>query len=263
MKNKFHRAISLALVGSLMASSAALAADDLAKRVDFLERKIDALITLMQQQQDARSGNTAPAQAAAPVAPAASSATNAPASPQGSLRMGQLYLDVYTFPEIKRGDLPLATDHIAAGSTFADPKGFSFGDFVNLDGTKFLSNYEGTILLSWNGLVFVDSSGFNTFMLVAGKTNTGRIGNDCQASVSIESKEAVNIPINLNTYEPKKWTAQGKLNLAQGFYNFDLRLVCRGNGPNTRQYLNLKMLLAGPGDRSPHEIPAERFGIME
>lgn len=259
-----NKIISSSLARTLAAVSAAtlfstgVCAQDLEKRVDALERKIDAVLELMQQQTNAKSASSAPS-----AVPAAKQAT-ASNSTLERLRMEQLYLDVFTLPSTKKGEVPISVDEIAAGSEPVEAGSFKFGDFTKLDETRGLSSYEGGILQSWNGVLNIEKDGSHTFLLIGKKEQTKlALYNDCKTALFLNSEEITSISFNTDGFKEKKWTAQGKVPLQKGLYEFDFRLACRENNPATRDNVEIELRIASPDDRSAKPIPANLFGIKE
>jgi len=250
-------AIAVFPVGQALAQGADQRLQALEQRMDRFENKFETLLNLLQQQPNANSFSSLPS------AQHSTHAANSSAAPT-RLRMGQVYLDVYTLPRTKNGRLPTSTDDVAAGSALVNAGYFGFGAFADAEGTKNLVSYKDAILLSWNGLMKISSAGQHSFVLVADKRSGKYMGNECSSVLFVSNKEVVKLDFEYRNQKNEiKYTSQGKVNLDPGFYDFDLRLICNGNGPNTRETLKMELLVAAPGDRSAKPIPAEMFGIKE
>jgi hypothetical protein len=232
--------------------------DKLEQDVQDLGRKFDALLELLQKQQAAQTGSAATA--ASP-----SSSDQAAASPAApaSLRFGALYLDVYTLPSPANGEPSVASKDKAAASAIVEPGDYRFGMFSDQQETKHLTDYADSVVLSWNGVLRIESAGPHSFLIAIKKKGVESIENSCRASLVLSGREVAKVGSNLAGYSATTRTAQGTVLLEPGYYDFDFRLGCAGNGPTTRNAVSADIWMAGPDDRAAKPIPPQLLGIKE
>lgn len=266
-----RRSLALAALMStatLLATPAAHA-QDLERRMDNLERKFDALLDLMQQQLPTRSP---------PVSPAGSSggaASTKPVAVPESIRMGQLYLDLYTLPLSKTdaaraafnaSAIPADPNGVAVGSMIVEPAGqFKYGEFVADPALATFARANAMVQTVWNGLLKIDESGVHAFQLSVGKEAGPSGARTCRASLNIEGKPITTVFVsNAQDLNQVYSTEQGSISLQPGFYAFSLYVACiRFPGMDVFERYGATLLMAAPGDRVAKPIPAHLFGIRE
>ncbi|WP_439530812.1 hypothetical protein [Pannonibacter sp.] len=267
-----RRSLALAALMStaaLLATPAALA-QDLEQRVNNLERKLDALLDLMQQQMQANPA--VPAQAPHSAA-ATSSVASAPVAVPESIRMGQLYLDVHTMPYkaddsyyMEASKIEAKPNGIAVGSVTVEPSGrFNYGEFVGDPALAPFARANALVQTVWSGVLKIEKTGSHAFQLSVGKEE-GRDGaKSCRASLKVEEKPIVTAIIsNAGGWDQVYSTEQGAISLQPGFYDFSVYMACmRDSRMDVFERYGATLLMAAPGDRVAKPIPAQLFGIRE
>lgn len=258
------RRLSLLMTGALLAATFMASpsfAQGTEQRLQKLEedvqginRKFDALLELIQQQAptvSAPTSGSAPSHALQAAVP--------PAKPE-SIRVGQLYLDVFALPTIK-GALPTEWAEIPIGSAAVEGNPFRFDAYQSLDATKQLVGHREGILMRWTGYLYIKKGGIHTF-LNKSEYNGGSYSDYCKSSIKINGSDVAVIDFDLSAHK-RIWIKQGKMALEPGFYDFQLSLVCSENHQFMWDRISVTASMAAPGERIASPIPASLFGIAE
>jgi hypothetical protein len=243
-------------------------AEDLEQRVKKLETKLDAILELLQKQQMQTPATTQQTSTAA-------SASSEPApAPPASLRMGQLYLDVYTLSmnyedwNRARHDssaIPAWPTGVAAGSAVIEaPAMFTYGSFSSDAALAQFADAQALVQVVWNGVLHIERNGKHTFQLSAGKEEGSSGADTCRSSLRIEDETFVEVlSNNIGTTRRIYATEQGTVPLESGYYKFALYFTCPRYNNNVFLNYGATLTMAGPGDRAAKPIPPDLFGIIE
>lgn len=252
-----------ALVGAALFAAAPAAAQpsnqELDQRMQRLERSVDTILDLLQ-------GNRAPAAQPA----AASSAAPAPTG----IRWGMLHMDVHTRAmnqqEIDAANrdpsaLPAGPDDFPAGSVPVRAGAtFNLGAFTEDASLARLRNAQANVQVHWNGVLRIDAQGQHAFVLELSKAEGFGIGN-CRGVLRLNDQIVIDNGINFRFRGPNVQSSliQGARNLAPGAYDFSLFVTCVRDNNDAFGLVTASLAMAGPGDRVPRPIAADRLGVRE
>lgn len=224
--------------------------EELGKRVDSIETKLDALIDML-----AKDHSSTPASSTA-ASPAESS------EEQSEIQLGDDYqkglnLDLYLVPfaDDVSTVIPTPPDAIPSASEHVEyAERFELSAPANLETMKrFMKDMDKRVALQWSGFIKIPSSGQQIFSVeIAREYNVN--SNKCIARLEIDDHAVVQIVLD----DGQMMSDQGALNLEEGVHKFALWGHCNWQG----SYSNLvyfNFLSKGPHDRAPQPIAADRF----
>lgn len=249
--------VAAALMASSLLSSAVLAqTPDLERRVGTIEKKLDALIELMQSQQ----AQPAPAQPAAAQASGAASQSDDGSVPEG-YEPG-MYLDVYaTGLKLTNNNLDQTIpDTYPAGSVKISPMNtFPYGEILKHQELKAFADVGNSLVgVRYSGQMIIKSSGRHNFQLRISQSGSRYF---CISSFYINGDRQ----IHMKNGESQVSTEQSTIKLYEGVYDYSVYTLCMSD-INFQYASNVNfdrvqtdLLMAGPNDRAPKPIPTSNF----
>lgn len=250
--------ILLGTVGAAMGQSVPTN-EELGKRLDQLQMKLDALIEL--QMKNASSASATASSASVPSPPSKADTPNAVPASSG-YRKG-LTLDLYLEPDLGAHDmgrlLPIPKDFYPSASAVVKPeRGFEWAAFTEVEQMKrFAEPMEKRVGLNWSGYINIPATGPHVFALEMAVDNSSST-NSCLASLMIDQHEVVRV-VSVEHYNSRRLSSnQGSINLAAGYHEFSLFGYCSGDYPKFDR-IHFNVLTKGPTDRAPKPVTAESF----
>jgi hypothetical protein len=247
----------VALMASSLSSTVLAQTPDLERRVDTIEKKLDALFELMQSQ----SGQPAPARPSAAQAAGAVNQSDDGAVPEG-YEPG-MYLDVYATGitlNDSNSDQPIP-DTYPSGSVKIPPMNtFPYGEILKHQELKDFANMGNSLAgVKYSGQLIIPKTGRHTFQLKL--TIDGSQSHYCISSFYMNENRQINLKNNRSMMTNEHSTIE----LYEGIYDYAIYTLCtiRGNDPRASEvYFNRirsDLLMAGPSDRAPKPIPTSNF----
>jgi hypothetical protein len=246
----------IALMASSLSSTVLAQTPDMERRVDTIEKKLDALIELMQSQ----SGQPAPAR---PPVAQATGAANQPddgAVPEG-YEPG-MYLDVYATGLTLNDnnlDQPIP-DTYPSGSVKISPMNtFPYGKILNYQELKAFAKVGNSLAgVKYSGQMMIRGSGRHNFQLRVSQNDSSYF---CISSLYINGGRL----IHMKNGRSRVSTEQTTIKLYDGLYDYSIYTLCM-NRENHEYAADIRfdniqtdLLMAGPNDRAPKPIPTSNF----
>lgn len=123
---------------------------------------------------------------------------------------------------------------------------------------------QANVQVHWNGVLRIDAQGQHAFVLELSKAEGFGIGN-CRGVLRLNDQIVIDNGINFRFRGPNVQSSliQGARNLAPGAYDFSLFVTCVRDNNDAFGLVTASLAMAGPGDRVPRPIAADRLGVRE
>jgi hypothetical protein len=261
-----QKAFALCFVALILLPTSAFAddsarLDQVERRIDSIESKLDALIQMQTNAQGAK-----PVPKGAQEDSAAAADGTPPDTLASDLKPG-LTLDLYMLKE--GGDTLAAAEESNAPAASADiePNGSSFklGDFEEIGSmSRFAQPTERQVALLWSGVIKIEREGAHVFQLEI--TSADFVKYDvCDGSMKLDGQSVVTTKLDRKS---RSALESGSVNLAQGFHEFKLYATCsrspvagRTTPPDFAR-LQFGLFIKAPTDRAPKPIDPSLFFIQ-
>lgn len=227
--------------------------DQLEKRVDGMDTKLDALINLMTKQK----GNSPPG--ATDAEQTSTQQAPAPSTQADNLQPG-LNLDIYSIVIGPHDKIPASPTGFAAASQVVDwTQPFNLGGFERIDGLSQYARPTGkSIGQLYSGNVRFSDSGDYVFQATLSKKGTGYpSANKCATSVIVDDTTVTTTYTNVSNFPPASSSENGSVKLQGGIHKVALWSICNSFGYDSR--LEVEIAVKEPKDRTPKPIEASRF----
>ncbi|CDX49142.1 exported hypothetical protein [Mesorhizobium plurifarium] len=240
--------------------------DQLEKRVDGMETKLDAILEMLSKQAGKADGaavNQSGGDDQADVGETPD--TSGAATDLGELQPG-MTLDLYAV------DWPQDSKDIAAGPVgypavseiVAVPNVFEQAAFIDVPSMKrFAGPSDKQVALSWTGLIRIPLSGKHIFQIEILVDNSSKT-NACISTLKIDDRDVLRVDSvgKSNGYDStstRSNVGQGEINLAAGLHRFALWDHCLGRSRQDLSKVHFNLVAKGPNDRAPKPIDPSRF----
>lgn len=232
---------------------------DLERRVGTIEKKLDALIELMQS----RKGQPTPARPAVGQVAGATSQSDDGAVPEG-YEPG-MYLDVYaTGITLNDNNVDQAIpDTYPSGSVKIQPMNtFPYGELLKHQELKDFANMGNSLAaVKYSGQLVIENPGQHTFQLKLNIESRNKYY--CISSFYLNDSRL----IHLKNDRYSMSNQQSAIKLYAGIYNYAVFILCVNSPDYPRasdipfDKIRADVLMAGPNDRAPKPIPVSNFVV--
>ncbi len=225
--------------------------DQLEKRMDGIEAKLDALIQLQTKGMPAAAEPTASSRQVS-----SQIMTQSGAQPQPGVN-----LDIYSLPLIQKNDkLPVSPSGFpTASSVIEGVQPFNLALFERTDGLSQFANPSGkSIGQLFSGKVMFPDSGAYVFQASMSKPKQGYAPViNCVTSVIVDDTVVASTYTRAYDFDPVSSSENGAARLEGGMHNLAIWAVCDRAGYSGM--LQIELSVKAPGDRSPKPFDGSRF----
>lgn len=250
--------ISVALLATMLASTAPAMADDKA-RVDALESQMQEMNAKLDALMKVVAGSVESGKPAAGGDGQAEKAQAASTPPPSDFEPG-LFMDLYTV-EINMNKWPTGPSGLATASASVPGGGtFVYDSYRKIAETSKYVKSIDDLGINWTGEIAIKESGTHAFQIEL-SSDDNRYTDGCLASLSVAGKKIASAEIDRSSQTISK-TAQASLDLAEGLHDFSVWLYCNNSAPDWRgelKNIKLDLLLKAPSDRVAKPMGADRF----